>query len=67
MSADIHRYSRRCIRTIGMGFTDGKVLSRTIRTGFMDTFEVSHSPRELTERRFVMDKTLYKGHWAWLC
>ena len=57
---------RRCIRTMGMGIMDGKDVSRTIRTGFTDTFVVSHSTRELMERRFVMDKTLYKGHWAWL-
>ena len=49
-----------------MGFTDGKDVSRTIRTGFTDTLVVSHSTRELTERRFVMDKTLYKDHWAWV-
>ena len=48
------------------GFMDGKDISRTIRTGFMDTFVVSHSTRELMERRFVMDKTLYTSHWAWL-
>ena len=36
--------------------------------GFTDTlnFVVSHSTRELMERCFVLDKTLYKGHWAWL-
>ena len=49
-----------------MGFANGKDISRTIRTGFTDTFVVSHSTRELMVRRFVMDKTLYKGHWAWL-
>ena len=49
-----------------MGLMDGKDVSRTIRTGFTDTFLVSHSTRELTERCFVMDKTLYKGHLAWL-
>ena len=49
-----------------MGFTDGKDASNTIRMGFTDTLVVSHSTWELTERRFVMDKTLYKGHWAWL-
>ena len=49
-----------------MGFTDGKDISRTIMTGFTDTFLVSHNTWELTERRFVIDKTLYKGHLAWL-
>ena len=58
-SADIHGYSRRCIWTIEMGFMNGKDVSRTVRMGFMDTFVVSHSTRELTERRSVMDKTLY--------
>ena len=38
-----------------MGFTDGKDVSRTQRTGFTDTFSVSHNTRELTERHFVMD------------
>ena len=52
---DIHGYSRRCIRTIGMGFMDDKDVSRTIRTGFTDTFLVSHNTRELTETSFVMD------------
>ena len=45
-----------------MGFTDGKDDLRTIRTGFTDTLALGN----LTERHFVMDKTLYKGHWAWL-
>ena len=49
-----------------MGFTDGKDVSRTIRTGFTDTFLVSHITRELTERYFVMDKTLCKIHLPWL-
>ena len=49
-----------------MGFTEGKDVSRTIRAGFTDTFVVSHSTQELTERCFVMHKTLYKGHLAWL-
>ena len=49
-----------------MGFMDGKDVSRTIRTGFMDIFSVSHSTWELMETHFVMDKTLYKGHLAWL-
>ena len=48
-----------------MGFTDGKDIPRTIRIGFTDIFSVLHSTRELTERHFVMDKTLYKGHLAW--
>ena len=45
---------------------DGRDVSRTIRTGFTDIFSVSHSTQELTERHFVMDKTLYKGHLVWL-
>ena len=47
-----------------MGFTDGKDVSRTISTGFTDIFSVSHSIWELTERHFVMDKTVYKGRLA---
>ena len=49
-----------------MVFTDDKDASRTIRTGFMDRFFVSHCTRELTERRFGLDESLYKGHLAWL-
>ena len=59
---DMHGYSRRCILTTEMGFIDDKDASRTIRTGFMDRFVVSHDTREFTERRFLMDKSLYKGH-----
>ena len=62
--SDIHGYSWRCIQTIGIGFMDGNDVSRTIRTGFTDIFSVSHSTQELTERCFVMNKTLYKGHLA---
>ena len=43
-----------------MGFTDDKNTSRTIRTGFMDVIIVSHDTWEITERRFLMDKSLYK-------
>ena len=49
-----------------MGFTDEKDVSRTIRMGFTDRFVVSHATREVTERHFLMDKSLYKGHMAWL-
>ena len=34
--------------------------------GFTDRFVVSHDTREVTERRFLMDESLYKGHLAWL-
>ena len=44
------------MRTIGMGFTDDKDITRTIRTGFTDGIVVSHDTRQLTERRFL--KTL---------
>ena len=37
-----------------------------IRTGFTDRIVVSNDTRELTEKRFLMDKSLYKGHLAWL-
>ena len=49
-----------------MGFTDDKDASRTIRTGFMNVIVVSHDTQEFTERRFLMNKSLYKGHQAWL-
>ena len=49
-----------------MGFTDNKDTSRTIRMGFMDRFVVSHDIREVTERRFLRDESLYKGDLAWL-
>ena len=45
------------IQTIGTGFMEVKDASRTIRTGFMDRIVVSHDTRELTERRFLMDKS----------
>ena len=32
----------------------------------MDRFVVSHATREVLERRFLMDESLYKGHLAWL-
>ena len=53
-------------RTIGTGFTDDKDASRTIRTGFTDRFVVSHATWAFRERHFLMDKSLYKGHLAWL-
>ena len=62
----MHKHSRTCPRTIGTGFTDDKDDSRTIRTGFTDRFVVSHGTREITERCFLMDESLYKGHFAWL-
>ena len=43
-----------------MGFMDDKDASRTIRMGLTDRIVVSHDTRELTERRFLMDKSLYK-------
>ena len=49
-----------------MGFTDDKDTSKTIRTGFTDRFAVSHETWEVTERCFLMDKSLYKGHLPWL-
>ena len=49
-----------------MGFTDDKDTSRTIRTGFTDVIVVSHDTREFTERRFLMDESLFKGHQAWV-
>ena len=49
-----------------MGFTDDKDASRTIRTGFTDGIVVSHDTRQLMERCFLMDESLYKGHLAWL-
>ena len=51
---------------MGIGFTDDKDASRSIRTGFTDRFVVSHATREVTERHFFMDESLYKGHFAWL-
>ena len=49
-----------------MAFTNYKDASRTIRTGFTDVMVVSHDTQEFTERRFLMDETLYKGQQAWL-
>ena len=62
----MHRHSESWPRTIGTGFTDDKDASQTIRTGFTDGFVVSQATREVTERCFLMDKNLYKGHLAWL-
>ena len=62
----MHGCLRICPRTIGAGFMDDKDASRTIRTGFTDRFVVSHDTRELMERHFLMDESLYKGHLAWL-
>ena len=33
---------------------------------FMDRFVVSHATWEVTERRFLMDESVYKGYLAWL-
>ena len=55
-----------CPRTIATGFMDDKDVSITIRMGFMDRFVVSHALREVTERSFLMDESLYKGYLAWL-
>ena len=49
-----------------MGITDDKDVSRTLRTKFTDGILVSHDTRQLMEKRFLMDKSLYKGHLAWL-
>ena len=49
-----------------MGFKDDKVASRTIRKGFTDVIVVSHDTLEFTERCFLMDKSLYNGHQAWV-
>ena len=38
---------------------DDNDASRTIRTGFMDRFVVSHVTQEVTERRFLMDENPY--------
>ena len=50
-----------------MEFMDNKDSSRTIRTGFTDRFVVSHGTWEFTKRCFLMDKSLYKGRFAWFC
>ena len=65
-SADMHGYLQIYSRTIGMGFSDEKDASRTIRTGFMDRIVVSHDTRELTEKSFLIHGSLYKGYLAWL-
>ena len=59
----MHEYLRIYPRRIGTGFTGDKDASRT---GFTDRIVVSHDTRELTERCFLMDESLYKGHLAWL-
>ena len=59
----MHRCLRICPRTIGTGFD--KDTSRTIRMGFTDRFVVFHDTHEVTERLFLMDKSLYKGHLSW--
>ena len=41
----------------------GLRMIRAIRTGFTDIMVVSV---EFTERRFLMDETLYKGQQAWV-
>ena len=55
-----------CPRTIGTGFTDDKDTARTIRMRFMDRFVISNAFREVTERSFLMNESLYKGYLAWL-
>ena len=62
----MHGESQSSPRTIGMGFTDDKDASRTIRTGFTDRFVISHNTGEVTERLFLMDKSLYNRQFAWL-
>ena len=62
----MHGYLQIYPQTIGTGLTDDKDASRTIRTGFTDRIVVSHDTREITERRFLMDKSLCKGHLAWV-
>ena len=61
----MHGCLRTCPRTIGTGFTEIRIPQGQIRMGFMDRFVVSHDTRELTERCFLMDESLYKGHLAW--
>ena len=65
LSVDMHGYLQIYPWTIGTGFTDDKDASRTIRTGFTDRIAVSQDTQELTERRFLMDESLYKGDLAW--
>ena len=62
----MHGYLRIYSRTLGTEFTDNKDASSTIWMGFADRFVVSHHTQEFTERRFLMDESLYKGHLAWL-
>ena len=62
----MHGHLRTWPRTIGAGFTYDKDASRTIRTGFMDRFVVFQATPKITERRFLMDESLYKGKFAWL-
>ena len=62
----MHRCLQICPRTIGTGFTDEKDAPWIIRMGFTDRFLVSHDTREVTERCFLMDESLYKVYLAWL-
>ena len=58
-----------CLRTctdVSPDNRDNKDASRTIRTGFMGKFVVSHDTLKVTERCFFMDESLHKGHLAWL-
>ena len=58
-----------CLRTctdVSPDNRDNKDASRTIRTGFMGKFVVSHDTLEVTERFFLMDESLHKGHLACL-
>ena len=66
MSEDMHRYLRIYPQTIGTGFMDDKDTSRTIKMAFTDRIVVSNDTRELTERHFLMDQSLSKGHLAWV-
>ena len=63
---DIHGYQRIYSRDNRDGFTDEKDASKIIRTGCTDRIVVFQDTRELTERRFLMHESLYKGHLAWL-
>ena len=60
------RMLQTCPWTIGTEFTDDKDASRRNRTRFMDRFLLSHDTWEVTEKRFLMDESKNKGHFAWL-
>ena len=63
----MHGHTLICPSTIGMGFTDYKDASRTIRMGFTDRFVISHALRDVTERLFLMDESIYKATWLGFC